>query len=54
MAALAGEFAHVRVRIVLFVDLDAQQRFVDILERDHVGERTELVDHHREVLMRAD
>jgi hypothetical protein len=53
MATLAGEFTHVGVRIVLFVNLDSEERFEDVLERDHAGEGAELVDHHREVLMRA-
>ena len=42
------------MRIVLLVDLDAEERFEDVLEGDHAGECAELVDHHREVLVRAD
>ena len=54
MAALAREFAHIRVRIVFFVNLDTEERFKDVLEGDHTREGAEFVDHHRKVLMGAD
>ena len=42
------------MRVVLLVDLHAQERFENVFERDHAGEGAELVDDDRQLLVGAD
>ena len=54
MAALAGQLAHVGVRVVFLVDLDAEERFEDILKRDDAGEGAADTGGRRRIVVAGD